>query len=236
MELKRIVVLANSIKKGGRCVAGRELATSRGASTGGWVRPVSDEPDGELKPRHMRTGDRRPLEVLDIVDVPLTRYAQDRIHPEDWIVDVASTWKRRSRLSRHQLAALEENPADLWLESRLHTDRVNGRCLVKRANHQSLYLIRPVNLRVELSIEHHSVSNKDRKRTRARFRYRGQEYRMNITDPAFTARYCTAFPPVGKPPLVIRPPFGDNCLLCVSLTPEFNGLHYKVVAAVLELP
>jgi hypothetical protein len=34
----------------------------------------------------------------------------------------------------------------------------------------------------------------------------------------------------------VRPPYGDNCLLCVSLTPEFNGYHYKVVAAVLELP
>ena len=27
---------------------------------------------------------------------------------------------------------------------------------------------------------------------------------------------------------------GDNCILCISLTTEFNGYHYKVIATVFE--
>src|SRR5712691_9861859 len=153
MHYKRIIVLAKSIKKGERCVAGKEVDLGTNALAGGWVRPISDESEGELKSRHMRVDDGAPLVVLDIVDVPLSKYADDAIHPEDWIVDTANTWKRRMRLTRQQLAAMEEKPKDLWLESTFHTDRVTGAFLSKRPKHQSLYLIRPTDLRTELSYE-----------------------------------------------------------------------------------
>jgi len=59
---------------------------------------------------------------------------------------------------------------------------------------------------------------------------------MNVTDPVFTAKHCKTYPALGAKATIIRPPSGDRCLLCVSLTPEFMGYHYKVVATVLELP
>jgi len=70
MEWKRIVVLANSIKKGGRCVAGREL-TDNEACTDKWLRPISTEVEGELMPKHMRLNTNKGVEVLDIIDIPL---------------------------------------------------------------------------------------------------------------------------------------------------------------------
>jgi len=138
-------------------------------------------------------------------------------------------------LDAETLGAFEEFPDDLWLESKSHADRATSPFLKRRHNHQSLYLVGPIDLRIELSYEHNQYKNKDQKRTRARFFYRGQEYQMNLTDPEFTTRFCTMYPALGARALVVRPPYKDDCLICVSLTPEFNGYHYKVVAAIMEM-
>jgi hypothetical protein len=53
MPNKRIVVLANSVKKSARCVAGREATLGESIKIGRWYRPISDEPEGELLPKHM---------------------------------------------------------------------------------------------------------------------------------------------------------------------------------------
>jgi hypothetical protein len=235
MEFKRIVVLANSIKRNQRCVAGIELFR-RNEPGSAWVRPISGESQGELEPRHMRIEGDSPLALLDVVDVPLASYGDDPIHPEDWIIDETRPWKRAGILHPVAVDGLQEQPDDLWLEFADRADRSRGEFLLRKADHQSLYLIRPTDLRVELSMEHNGFKNKDQKKTRAKFIYREQEYQMSITDPIFTDCYCTGVPALGAKPLVVRPPFGDACLLCVSLTREFNGYHYKVVAAVLELP
>ena len=70
MEFKRILVLANSIKKSGRCVAGREVGGD-GVCTDKWLRPISTDPDGTLMPKHrvVNTGGR-PLKVFDITSFP----------------------------------------------------------------------------------------------------------------------------------------------------------------------
>jgi len=178
-----------------------------------------------------------PLALLDVVDIPLRRCVDDPIHPEDWIIETANNWKPAGRMHPIALSQLKEQPQDLWLESTDRTDRATGKFLLQRPSHQSLYLVRPTDFRVELTCERKSLENGDeRKRIRARFIYGGQKYQMNLTDPVFTEKYCVRFPAVGAKASVVRPPHGDRCLLCVSLTPEFYGYHYKVVAAVLELP
>jgi hypothetical protein len=237
METKRIVILANSIKRNARCVAGIDLSARRGHARAAWIRPVSGESQGELEPWHMMVAGGSPLELLDVMDVPLLRYADDSIHPEDWIVDTTSNWKPAGRIHPIALDGLEEHPEDLWLEFEDRPDRATASFLLQRPNHQSLYLIRPRDFHVELTCERNSHKSEEQKRkTRARFIYGGQEYHMSLTDPVFTDKHCVRFPAVGAKASVVRPPYGDHCLLCVSLTPEFYGYHYKVVAAVLELP
>jgi hypothetical protein len=233
---RRIIVLANSIKKGARCVAGKDVGIGCKLAAGEWIRPISGESEGELEPRHMRLEGGAPLKVLEIVDVPLSRCANDPVHPEDWVVDMTRRWKKTGELDSKNLGTLEEQPNDLWLQSTMHTDRVTRQFLLKQGKPQSLYLVRPTDLRVELSCEHNPHKNKDQKKTRAKFRYRRLQYQMNLTDPVFTDRYCTKFPALGARPITVCPDAGDNCLICVSLTPEFNGYHYKVVATILELP
>jgi len=235
MGSTRIVVLANSIKLGGRCVAGREFWTGSGASFGDWIRPISDKPHGELDPPHMHMQDGRSLVVLDVVDVPLTRYANDPVHPEDWVIDVSTPWKRRGRFNAEQLAELEEKPRNLWLESAQRPDRASPAFMRATPNHRSLYLVRPMDFEVRAWVEQNVETHEVKRKSRAHFIYNGQEYQFGFTDPEFTNRHLKVFPALGAPPMIVRPPYRDRCLICVSLTPLFNGFHYKVVATVLEL-
>jgi len=233
-EFRRIVVLANSIKRGQRCVAGRDVGTGRELVTGAWIRPISGESEGELERRHMKVAEGGLPEVLDIMDVPLLDRAKTPVHPEDWIVDTGRPWKRVAQLIPETIGAFEERPKNLWLEPKSHPDRVTGAFALRQARHQSLYLIRPEDLRFELFWKHNEYKKREEKKTRAKFSYGGLMYDMSLTDPEFTDRHCPKHPAVGTNALLVDSPY-DECLLCVSLTPEFNGYHYKVVATVLEL-
>ena len=51
------------------------------------------------------------------------------------------------------VVAFEKNPSHLWLEFPSSTDRVTGNFLSKQPMHQSLYVVRPKNFRVLLSVK-----------------------------------------------------------------------------------
>jgi hypothetical protein len=236
MPSKRIIVFANSAKKRERCIAGMEIGRGESRTPTGWVRPVSGESEGELQLRHMLVHGGGFPSVLDIVDVPLTKHAEDAIHPEDWILEANRKWTRVGRLDPGELASLEEAPDDLWFQPHVGTDRATGEFLLKRPGHRSLYLIRPEQFRVAVSAIHYPDSPRPTIKRRAHFTYRGRAYEMNLTDPLFTEAHCNNPPAVGARPVTIRPRFTERCLLCVSLTPLYKDLHWKVVATVLELP
>jgi len=233
MKVERIVILANSYKKGGRWIAGRIVTAS---SIGHWLRPISNEPEGELQPRHMVTSNGSLPSVLDIIDIPLDHYAEDKCHPEDWVIDASIPWKKQKPFPQKNLGGLEEKPSDLWIESSTRSDRVTRSFLLEQNKYQSLYLIRPIDFHVKLTNDFNPFEGNNQKKRRACFTYRNQHYSLGLTDPVFIDAFAKNFPSPDQPAIVARPPYGDNCLLCVSLTPVFNGYHYKVVATVLERP
>ena len=59
-----IICFANSLKRGGRCIAGIN------SSTGEWVRPISRLDDGRI-PSNLSIVDGEPIQPLDIIDIPL---------------------------------------------------------------------------------------------------------------------------------------------------------------------
>lgn len=148
MVFRRLIVLANSYKNSARCVAGREWVQNQ--RVGGWLRPISDRPEGELLAEHMVTSSGFPVQVLNVVDVPVTDRANDPVHPEDWRVDHCARWVHRGRFRSDGLPSLEETPDDLWLDAANRTDRASPEFLGARKTHQSLYLIRPRDLHVEI--------------------------------------------------------------------------------------
>ena len=237
MPVKRVLILANSIKKGQRCVAGRELLNNEGrAKLGKWVRPVSNLGEGELHRQHYTLRSRKPARVLDVVDMMLAQQQQDPGQPENWRIADHVPWYKVRSLDPVHLPRFEESPPDLWLESTSHTDRISVEAQDRRFPQSSIVLIRPRNLKIRLWQEHNAWKGCDQQKRAAVFTYAGQKYKLTITDPVFNDTFCTRFPAVRERPREFVPPGGDSSLLCISLTPPFNGYHYKVVASVLMQP
>jgi hypothetical protein len=179
----------------------------------------------------------RKTKPLDIVDIPVQGNAGDPIHPEDWIV-TGDPWTYVDAFPATRLSNLVDEPDSLWFENGNAIDRVTPGRLTAIRHQQSLYLVRPEGLQLRCWREHNRYKGYTQKKTRALFTYRGIRYDMSFTDPIATGLYCNVYPSVdeGDAPEEKTLPFGDNCVICVSLTPLFNGYHYKVVATVLALP
>lgn len=235
---KHLLVLANSIKKSpGVCIAGREVSfTGSSYSIGPWIRPVSGRGEGELSPSETRlvTGEQ-PM-VMDFIAVPLLHAVNDPLQPENWLIDAKQRWNSvNSSYSAPPLELLAEmdEPKNIWLQRGFRTDRVSATYLQKSPPDQSLYLIYVAELRARL--EWKIREGRYKRGWRALFNYRGVDYDLSITDPVFRESFSTQFPPLGQPDVTIIVGNSNGCYLCVSLAPEFNRYHYKVVATIIEI-
>ncbi|HET9016046.1 MAG TPA: DUF488 domain-containing protein [Thermomicrobiaceae bacterium] len=219
---KTFVVLANSFKYSGRCVAGREVHINADGSVtpGPWIRPVSDREEGELLPEHYLLEDDDPPRPLDIVSVPLLRKCDDPSQPENWLVDPSGRWRRIGVMSPLQLPALVDRPADLWLDPGSPTDRLPVDHLEGFPPGASIYLLHLP--------ESHALAHVEgqKEKVRLRFSYGGADYSLTVTDPAFKPRYRSRL--AGGQQLAL-----EDAFVCVSLGRPFNGHHYKLVAAVI---
>jgi hypothetical protein len=232
---KQMLVLANSIKHWpGVCVAGREFRlTGSQHSLGPWIRPVSSHGEGELSPNECRLMSGLQPRVMDLIEVSLDRHVADPLQPENWLIDGGTPWRAsKAKFEIPSLNALLETPATLWLQTGENTDRVKASYLHQNPPGQSLYLVRVEDLRARF--EWYEWDGRYRQRRRAMFSYNGVGYDFSITDPIFSERHRAQFPAKGSPANSFPVVSERGCHVCVSLAPEFNGYHYKVVATVFE--
>ncbi|MCO6459478.1 MAG: hypothetical protein J5I93_29550 [Pirellulaceae bacterium] len=196
---------------------------------------MSSSGEGELSPSETRlAGNKQPM-VMDFIEMPLARHVGDPLQPENWLIASVGRWRLVNSLYQQPgLELLREEPANIWLQRDERVDRVSPLYLKKRPPVQSLYMIHMPGMQARF--EWNEWDGRYKQRRRALFTYRGVKYELNITDPAFCDRYRTQFPAKGQPSKTfsVTPPNG--CYLCVSLAPEFNGFHYKVVATIIEAP
>jgi hypothetical protein len=219
--VKRIVCLANSFKKGGTCVAGKEL---REEGYGGWVRPVSMRATAELWPSEAQYANCGSPRVLDIIDVPLIGAAPLRHQTENFLIDDTGRWNKVGEVSGAALARACDDPASLWM-SREHTAAGCCDCMspVEAARvRESLFLIRPEQFVIEVRRD----SRTQRKGYRRKFRYKGTQYNLSMTDPVVRGVYVAK--EEGDYPV-------DAAYVCVSLTEPFRDRRcYKLVASVIS--
>jgi hypothetical protein len=229
-----LLVLANSTKQAGLCVAGRRIHQRDGKCyLGPWVRPVSRHGSGELLPEEIAVERGRQPQILDVVQVPLAGHTQEASQPENWRIRPRVPWRLAdSSYRRPPLELLLETPDDLWRQPGQRSDRVCADYLQAHPPQQSLYLVAVQRLRARL--EWNDWEGFPRERYRALFSYRGDDYELNITDPRFIARHKSQLPQVGQTAKVLDIGAGKETVVCVSLAREFNGHHYKVVATILQ--
>lgn len=232
MPMKRLLVLANSWKKlPSRCVAGREITMDEKNNLyiiGDWIRPVSAQgQEGSLSPSEITLNTGSTVAVWDFVRVPVSGPSGNPYQPENCTIDGSQWMSVTSKYQKPPLSLLEENPPDLWLQPGVKTDRVEHAYLQTHLPAQTLYCIRPTQL--TLSFYTNAFANRKR---RVEFAYNGVDYDLGLTDPVASDRYCPNVPAQGQPSHDRGLNVNDH-LLCVSLAGDFNGWHYKVVAAVL---
>jgi hypothetical protein len=231
MPTKKLFVLANSIKKNHRCVAGREVISGTDGQNhwGGWIRPVSTHDEGAISIQECRLEDNCIPKPLDVIKIPCTTCENDPTQPENWEIQRGSSWHKITNWDSQVAASLLESPSDLWLQPGVKQDRVTSEYLVTLQGHQSLYLIKPKNFKFLVETKPWD----GRKRVRGVFNYNWQHYDFSMTDPLISQKY---FPSIANhPDGFIDIENLDDCFICVSITPEFRGYHYKLIATVFEI-
>jgi hypothetical protein len=215
---REIIILANSAKKGGYCVAGKDI------KTGEWIRPVSTISGGELSREQVTLVSSRyswVAKTLNKVFISFDSHVPQYNQPENHLIDT-SAWKPNFRNDRTALDNYLDTPEHLWMYGRKQ-DRVDYRLFEQGliAEHQSLYLIK-----VKSIVYNVVLNSKGSQRVRGTFEYNGLDYTFNVTDMA----YCK----YKNGPLGVSFTEYDK-YLCLSLSEKFEatGDCFKLIASVI---
>jgi hypothetical protein len=220
--IKRLVCLANSRKRYGRCIAGRELLQGE---LGQWVRPVSDREHEEVSEYERQYEDGSDPRVLDIIDVPLIRARGNRHQPENWLLDPGRYWSKAGEFKHKNLHFLADPQGELWINGRDTYNGLNDFVLVDEADRigGSLKLIFVDSLQLYVYSPGQVFGNRKR-RVQAAFSFSRVGYRLWVTDPLIETRY-------------LAQPNGVHTLgpsyLTVSLGEPLDDRCYKLVAAII---
>lgn len=216
---KEILILANSRKLGGRCVAGIDITNGR------WVRPVSDRPHAEVSAIERRYQDGSEPKLLDVVSIPLLRYSPSAYQTENWLLDPDYFWGWKRTDGPESLESLVDD-LDLWPCNAPETRfDLNNRVSIDEAASltDSLRLIRVRDLRFRV-YEPGAGYEGSKLRVQASFTHQRIEYRARVTDPTVERDY-----------LARQDGWCDigDAYLAVSLSEPFEGYVYKLVAGVI---
>ena len=222
-SVKRLVLLANSRKHSGRCIAGKELL---GSGYGPWVRPISERPSAEVSLHERSYENGKEPQILDIVEVPLLKASPSLHQTENHLIDSGLCWLKKGELKWTDLDQLIDHPNSLWGSGQSSYYGLNDRVTLNDVSTytHSLALIEPVSLNVTVDTEGEEFGN-PRRRVRASFSYQGIKYSLAITDPIAVGVFRPKSE--GAYPLT-------NSLLCVSLGEVWEGYCYKLVATVVN--
>ena len=209
---RRLIILANSRKKGNRCIAGID------ADTGEWVRPCFGTGEQGV-PRPVRLVGGMEPRLLDIVAIPLADDGPHReVQPENRQI-APGPWKRVGKAGVEQVAGYCQE-GGLILHNGARWIHISQLGKVAAGERKSLCLIRA---NVAFSTE---KDVKERTRVVALFTHGWTRYAVPVTDYEFER----AFP--------ANATRQSRCLLTLSLGMPFerDECCYKFVAGIIELP
>lgn len=207
MEIMRLIILTESSKFSGKCVAGVDV------ESGKWVRLVSNDvaTHGAIVESDLYYEDGTKCEVLDIVDVPVIRACGDEIQPENVLLDTSVYMKYVGKASLADVLAKHpvENRINILGNkySYITAQRIG-------TVGYSLALVEVRNLKIWQG-ENPSGNPK----TKADFTYQMDRYtQVPVTDPIFySVTNGTVF---------------NRAILVVSIGTPYNEKYYKFVSRI----
>ena len=214
----KMVVLANSRKQGGYCMAGKIL--DAGGHVGGWIRPVMGAVKEGLPYRHTLYSDGQPATILDVVEQDWGP-AAPALHQRENRLMGPALLRHCGRINWNNLPLLADDAsAGLWFDGPSSAGGVNDRVPSCRLAHLPgsllLVAVRELLLYRRQGFEQHV-------RYRADFRLGERRYNLALTD-SVAMGWLT-----DVPQRVLADTF-----MCVSLAVPFHdGFAYKLATAII---
>lgn len=193
--MTQIICLANSWKRGDRCIAGINPATSQ------WIRPVSNLPDGRVPKQIRLIGGTEPA-LLDILEIPLARTGPDFGFESENLSILPGAWRRAGRVPPAYLLEYCGKEEDiLHNQQRYVTVSFLQSLLVPQR--RTLQLVQAVKFSVKAMGQRFEGAEKWEG---SLVTTTGQRLTANITDPVFVRRLELGYRPQ------------NPCLVTVSLS------------------
>ena len=231
-QSKILLVLANSIKKyPNRCVAGLEMIpVGDGYNFGRWIRPIDPSTsEGEIPYQRTLVGGS-PVAPLHCVKIAVDGSDGNPQHPEDWRLTPKVEFKSIGVYEHSILGGLADEAGDLW-----GIASADSRKVPAGTASDTLRLVKPkAPVPVEILYEYDSWKDKDVLKKYIFISAGGVAHRLTITDPFFEDRHNISPRSVSKSSPMKFSLAPDSLVVIVSLTPSYNGFHYKVAAAIIE--
>lgn len=205
----KIIIMTESSKFSGKCVAGINVAN------GNWVRLVSQnkQTHGALSNEDLICHDGRKCGLLDIVKVPIIKAYGNAIQPENILIDKEYNIEIEGKATIQDV--LKIHPAEL-------RDDILGNkypyIIDKKVADlgYSLALVQVDNLTIT-----QKRNPADKPKTKAAFTYQWNDYQdMSVTDPKFySVPSGTTY---------------DSAYIVASIGTPYNNRYYKFIASIFE--
>lgn len=230
---KTILVLANSLKKGGRCVAGLEatLTKENTYKLGKWIRPVDPDQDEGTIPSLRTLINGRYIKPLDLVRIGFTAPADDPFHPEDVRIDTTQHWILEGHMEAASVfSSLPDESEDLWGRASAYSRKVEPKVGIK-----TLRVIKPFGKCYVTAFREETPWGTKHRRL-LYLTHRGAAHQFSIDDPCFSRRHGLSPDAVGNKHVRIDLD-PEKTVVVASLTRPFvkDGMQYKIAAAIFEL-
>ncbi len=231
METREIVILANSRRHGGHCIAGKDL------TTGQWIRPINIGSSARDDPATFREDDLDRLfgdafgpKLLDCVRIEYGESCPASYQPENISIS-GGVWERLKSFPRARLPSLEDRAPMVWLGRRdPYSDSIPARDVLEKPLLSSLCLIHLTKRDNDVKV-HHTTSRRGSPQHRLRFTYDMKEYDLVITDYAYES---SANARTNNDDRIF-----EDCYVTVGVGGEFKpdsdsyGLHYRFIVGVI---
>jgi len=218
-----VICLANARKRSERCVAGVH------ASSGEWLRLVSQGEHGELNYAQRNLGEGGEPQNLDLMRVRLAERKPRPGQPENWLIEKTS-WELLERPANKNALRILLNAVqggELLFGSA--SDRIAASTFATKPASASLALVLPAG--VNWLFE--TIGSKQR--ARALFQLGSHHYNLAVTDPPVEEKLKSLSNGMHRSPELNLAE--DRMLFCISLgEPFIDGNCYKLVAGVIQLP
>ena len=217
MEIRKLVILAESAKYNNFCVAGVDI------DTGEWIRPISEAAEIEeaVPLDDLKYPDGSRAELLDVVEIKFSdRTVNNPIQPENFFYNPKYFWQKVGRVTLQEV--IDGRGFDLRDEIFFSNKRsILGVDVVKLPARESLLLLPVEDLFIAVE------EAKDHKKFFADFKYRSKKFfRFSVGDIAVREKFADN----GAGKYFLK----DAATVVFSLTNPFhyNAECYKMLAQI----